>query len=59
MGTAHGKLPYREIDGFAVACWLVVNKLILPILSTSSEPFAMLMKECWEQDPEMPLSLNS
>ncbi|XP_065586306.1 mitogen-activated protein kinase kinase kinase 21 isoform X2 [Cyrtonyx montezumae] len=48
-----GEVPYRGIDGLAVAYGVAVNKLTLPIPSTCPEPFAKLMKECWEQDPHV------
>ncbi|XP_058015899.1 mitogen-activated protein kinase kinase kinase 11 [Ahaetulla prasina] len=46
-----GEVPYRGIDGLAVAYGVAVNKLTLPIPSTCPEPFARLMTECWQQDP--------
>ncbi|XP_029468030.1 mitogen-activated protein kinase kinase kinase 11 [Rhinatrema bivittatum] len=46
-----GEVPYRGIDGLAVAYGVAVNKLTLPIPSTCPEPFAQLMAECWAQDP--------
>ncbi|XP_061619319.1 mitogen-activated protein kinase kinase kinase 11 [Phyllopteryx taeniolatus] len=46
-----GEAPYRGIDGLAVAYGVAVNKLTLPIPSTCPEPFALLMSECWDQDP--------
>ncbi|KAL0609200.1 Mitogen-activated protein kinase kinase kinase 21 [Plecturocebus cupreus] len=48
-----GEVPYRGIDGLAVAYGVAVNKLTLPIPSTCPEPFAKLMKECWHQDPHV------
>ncbi|XP_016051532.1 PREDICTED: mitogen-activated protein kinase kinase kinase MLK4 [Miniopterus natalensis] len=48
-----GEVPYRGIDGLAVAYGVAVNKLTLPIPSTCPEPFAKLMKECWQQDPHI------
>ncbi|XP_053462241.1 mitogen-activated protein kinase kinase kinase 21 isoform X2 [Nycticebus coucang] len=48
-----GEVPYRGIDGLAVAYGVAVNKLTLPVPSTCPEPFAKLMKECWEQDPHI------
>ncbi|XP_041866205.1 mitogen-activated protein kinase kinase kinase 21 [Melanotaenia boesemani] len=48
-----GEVPYRGIDGLAVAYGVAVNKLTLPIPSTCPEPFAKLMKECWDQDPHV------
>lgn len=39
-----GEVPYRGIDGLAVAYGVAVNKLTLPIPSTCPEPFAKLMK---------------
>uniref|UniRef100_A0A670JTD0 mitogen-activated protein kinase kinase kinase n=1 Tax=Podarcis muralis TaxID=64176 RepID=A0A670JTD0_PODMU len=38
-----GEVPYRGIDGLAVAYGVAVNKLTLPIPSTCPEPFARLM----------------
>ncbi|KAJ8276364.1 hypothetical protein COCON_G00081160 [Conger conger] len=46
-----GEVPYRGIDGLAVAYGVAVNKLTLPIPSTCPEPFALLMAECWDQEP--------
>uniref|UniRef100_A0A8C6X861 mitogen-activated protein kinase kinase kinase n=1 Tax=Naja naja TaxID=35670 RepID=A0A8C6X861_NAJNA len=46
-----GEVPYRGIDGLAVAYGVAVNKLTLPIPSTCPEPFVRLMTECWQQDP--------
>ncbi|XP_072493465.1 mitogen-activated protein kinase kinase kinase 11 [Notamacropus eugenii] len=46
-----GEVPYRGIDGLAVAYGVAVNKLTLPIPSTCPEPFAQLMADCWAQDP--------
>ncbi|XP_029106764.1 mitogen-activated protein kinase kinase kinase 11-like [Scleropages formosus] len=46
-----GEVPYKGIDGLAVAYGVAVNKLTLPIPSTCPEPFAQLMTECWDQDP--------
>ncbi|XP_033860686.3 mitogen-activated protein kinase kinase kinase 21-like isoform X2 [Acipenser ruthenus] len=48
-----GEVPYRGIDGLAVAYGVAVNKLTLPIPSTCPEQFAKLMEECWEQDPHI------
>ncbi|XP_061693175.1 mitogen-activated protein kinase kinase kinase 21 isoform X2 [Syngnathoides biaculeatus] len=48
-----GEVPYRGIDGLAVAYGVAVNKLTLPIPSTCPEPFARLMEECWDQDPHV------
>lgn len=39
-----GEVPYRGIDGLAVAYGVAVNKLTLPIPSTCPEPFAKLME---------------
>lgn len=39
-----GEVPYRGIDGLAVAYGVAVNKLTLPIPSTCPEQFAKLMK---------------
>lgn len=38
-----GEVPYRGIDGLAVAYGVAVNKLTLPIPSTCPEPFTKLM----------------
>ncbi|XP_072345491.1 mitogen-activated protein kinase kinase kinase 11-like isoform X2 [Scyliorhinus torazame] len=46
-----GEVPYRGIDGLAVAYGVAVNKLTLPIPSTCPELFAQLMAECWDEDP--------
>ncbi|XP_039222237.1 mitogen-activated protein kinase kinase kinase 11 isoform X1 [Crotalus tigris] len=46
-----GEVPYRGIDGLAVAYGVAVNKLTLPIPSTCPESFSRLMTECWQQDP--------
>ncbi|EHB13011.1 Mitogen-activated protein kinase kinase kinase [Heterocephalus glaber] len=54
-----GEVPYRGIDGLAVAYGVAVNKLTLPIPSTCPEPFTKLMKECWEQDPHIRPSFAS
>ncbi|XP_077352352.1 mitogen-activated protein kinase kinase kinase 21 isoform X2 [Festucalex cinctus] len=48
-----GEVPYRGIDGLAVAYGVAVNKLTLPIPSTCPEPFARLMEECWDQNPHV------
>ncbi|XP_004551500.1 mitogen-activated protein kinase kinase kinase 21 isoform X3 [Maylandia zebra] len=48
-----GEVPYRGIDGLAVAYGVAVNKLTLPIPSTCPEPFAKLMEDCWDQDPHV------
>ncbi|XP_055519596.1 mitogen-activated protein kinase kinase kinase 10 isoform X2 [Leucoraja erinacea] len=45
-----GEVPYREIDGLAVAYGVAVNKLTLPIPSTCPEPFVKLMEDCWNSD---------
>jgi hypothetical protein len=39
-----GEVPYRGIDGLAVAYGVAVNKLTLPIPSTCPEPFSKLME---------------
>ncbi|RXN00943.1 Mitogen-activated protein kinase kinase kinase MLK4 [Acipenser ruthenus] len=39
-----GEVPYRGIDGLAVAYGVAVNKLTLPIPSTCPEQFAKLME---------------
>lgn len=37
-------MPFRGIDGLAVAYGVAMNKLALPIPSTCPEPFAKLME---------------
>ncbi|XP_056617507.1 mitogen-activated protein kinase kinase kinase 21 isoform X1 [Triplophysa dalaica] len=54
-----GEVPYRGIDGLAVAYGVAVNKLTLPIPSTCPEPFAKLMEDCWEQDPHIRPSFSA
>lgn len=44
-----GEVPYRGIDGLAVAYGVAVNKLTLPIPSTCPEPFAKLMEGKYDQ----------
>ncbi|XP_002731591.2 mitogen-activated protein kinase kinase kinase 9-like [Saccoglossus kowalevskii] len=46
-----GQLPYKGIDGLAVAYGVAVNKLTLPIPSTCPSPFSRIMEECWHADP--------
>ncbi|XP_029983054.1 mitogen-activated protein kinase kinase kinase 9 [Sphaeramia orbicularis] len=46
-----GEVPFRGIDGLAVAYGVAMNKLALPIPSTCPEPFARLMEDCWSSDP--------
>ncbi|TFK15073.1 transmembrane protein 229B [Platysternon megacephalum] len=46
-----GEVPFRGIDGLAVAYGVAMNKLSLPIPSTCPEPFAKLMEDCWNSDP--------
>ncbi|XP_042356028.1 mitogen-activated protein kinase kinase kinase 9 [Plectropomus leopardus] len=46
-----GEVPFRGIDGLAVAYGVAMNKLALPIPMTCPEPFARLMEECWSPDP--------
>ncbi|KAM8834220.1 LOW QUALITY PROTEIN: mitogen-activated protein kinase kinase kinase 9 [Synchiropus picturatus] len=45
------QVPFRGIDGLAVAYGVAMNKLSLPVPSTCPEPFARLMEDCWSQDP--------
>ncbi|XP_062254015.1 mitogen-activated protein kinase kinase kinase 9 [Platichthys flesus] len=45
-----GEVPFRGIDGLAVAYGVAMNKLALPIPSTCPEPFARLMEDCWSSD---------
>lgn len=47
-----GEVPYRGIDGLAVAYGVAVNKLTLPIPSTCPEPFAKLMEGKVTQMPK-------
>lgn len=42
-----GEVPFRGIDGLAVAYGVAMNKLALPIPSTCPEPFAKLMEGKW------------
>lgn len=44
-----GEVPYRGIDGLAVAYGVAVNKLTLPIPSTCPEPFAKLMEGTFDE----------
>ncbi|XP_077416221.1 mitogen-activated protein kinase kinase kinase 9 [Vanacampus margaritifer] len=46
-----GEVPFRGIDGLAVAYGVAMNKLALPIPSTCPESFARLMEGCWSSDP--------
>ncbi|XP_071395759.1 mitogen-activated protein kinase kinase kinase 9-like [Centroberyx affinis] len=46
-----GEVPFRGIDGLAVAYGVAMNKLALPVPSTCPEPFARLMEDCWSPDP--------
>ncbi|KAJ4922540.1 hypothetical protein JOQ06_021835 [Pogonophryne albipinna] len=46
-----GEVPFRGIDGLAVAYGVAMNKLALPVPLTCPEPFARLMEECWSPDP--------
>uniref|UniRef100_A0A8C5PKS5 mitogen-activated protein kinase kinase kinase n=1 Tax=Leptobrachium leishanense TaxID=445787 RepID=A0A8C5PKS5_9ANUR len=46
-----GEVPFRGIDGLAVAYGVAMNKLSLPIPSTCPEPFVRLMEDCWNTDP--------
>ncbi|KAM9354761.1 LOW QUALITY PROTEIN: mitogen-activated protein kinase kinase kinase 9 [Pholidichthys leucotaenia] len=46
-----GEVPFRSIDGLAVAYGVAMNKLALPIPSTCPEPFSHLMEDCWSPDP--------
>lgn len=39
-----GEVPFRGIDGLAVAYGVAMNKLALPIPSTCPEPFVRLME---------------
>ncbi|XP_062325337.1 mitogen-activated protein kinase kinase kinase 9 isoform X1 [Osmerus eperlanus] len=46
-----GEVPFRGIDGLAVAYGVAMNKLALPVPSTCPEPFTRLMEDCWNPDP--------
>ncbi|XP_069771639.1 LOW QUALITY PROTEIN: mitogen-activated protein kinase kinase kinase 9 [Narcine bancroftii] len=46
-----GEVPFRGIDGLAVAYGVAMNKLALPIPSTCPEPFSKLMEDCWNANP--------
>ncbi|XP_060684928.1 mitogen-activated protein kinase kinase kinase 9 [Hemiscyllium ocellatum] len=46
-----GEVPFRGIDGLAVAYGVAMNKLSLPIPSTCPELFSKLMEDCWNTDP--------
>ncbi|XP_072313324.1 mitogen-activated protein kinase kinase kinase 9 [Eucyclogobius newberryi] len=48
-----GEVPFRGIDGLAVAYGVAMNKLALPIPSTCPEPFARLMEACWSPNPRL------
>ncbi|XP_033896944.3 mitogen-activated protein kinase kinase kinase 9-like [Acipenser ruthenus] len=54
-----GEVPFRGIDGLAVAYGVAMNKLALPIPSTCPEPFARLMEDCWNADPHTRPSFTS
>ncbi|KAM5274476.1 mitogen-activated protein kinase kinase kinase 9 isoform 3-T3 [Ctenodactylus gundi] len=54
-----GEVPFRGIDGLAVAYGVAMNKLALPIPSTCPEPFAKLMEDCWNPDPHSRPSFSS
>ncbi|MGH0131536.1 UNVERIFIED_CONTAM: hypothetical protein FKN15_046693 [Acipenser sinensis] len=54
-----GEVPFRGIDGLAVAYGVAMNKLALPIPSTCPEPFARLMEDCWNADPHARPSFTS
>uniref|UniRef100_A0A4W3JQA6 Mitogen-activated protein kinase kinase kinase n=1 Tax=Callorhinchus milii TaxID=7868 RepID=A0A4W3JQA6_CALMI len=46
-----GEVPFRGIDGLAVAYGVAMNKLALPIPSTCPESFTKLMEDCWNPNP--------
>uniref|UniRef100_A0A6I8N0B6 Mitogen-activated protein kinase kinase kinase n=3 Tax=Ornithorhynchus anatinus TaxID=9258 RepID=A0A6I8N0B6_ORNAN len=54
-----GEVPFRGIDGLAVAYGVAMNKLALPIPSTCPQPFAQLMEDCWKPDPHSRPSFTS
>ncbi|XP_069494960.1 mitogen-activated protein kinase kinase kinase 9 [Ambystoma mexicanum] len=54
-----GEVPFRGIDGLAVAYGVAMNKLALPIPSTCPEPFTKLMEECWNSDAHSRPSFSS
>ncbi|XP_065833706.1 mitogen-activated protein kinase kinase kinase 11-like isoform X2 [Oscarella lobularis] len=42
-----GEVPYRGVDGMAVAYGVAMNQLTLPLPSTCPLEFAELMQACW------------
>ncbi|XP_038076025.1 mitogen-activated protein kinase kinase kinase 10-like [Patiria miniata] len=46
-----GEIPYKGIDGLAVAYGVAVQKLTLPIPTTCPEPFVRILEECWNPEP--------
>ncbi|XP_077476885.1 mitogen-activated protein kinase kinase kinase 10 isoform X3 [Stigmatopora argus] len=46
-----GEVPFRGIDGLAVAYGVAMNKLALPIPSTCPQSFARILEGCWSPDP--------
>ncbi|ESO01231.1 hypothetical protein HELRODRAFT_81938 [Helobdella robusta] len=48
-----GEVPYKGVDTWAVAYGVAVNSLTLPIPSTCPQPFAELMKVCWESEADL------
>eukprot|EP00118_Oscarella_pearsei_P001129 m.6681 g.6681 ORF g.6681 m.6681 type:complete len:981 (+) comp16564_c0_seq2:2505-5447(+) len=42
-----GEVPYRGVDGMAVAYGVAMNQLTLPVPSTCPPLFADLMQACW------------
>ncbi|XP_065563675.1 mitogen-activated protein kinase kinase kinase 11-like isoform X2 [Artemia franciscana] len=46
-----GEVPYKGIDALAIAYGVAVNKLMLPIPTTSPLSWKKIMSACWEPDP--------
>ncbi|XP_065214283.1 mitogen-activated protein kinase kinase kinase 11 isoform X2 [Planococcus citri] len=46
-----GETPYKDINPYAVAYGVGMNKLTLPIPTTCPQAFRDLMEVCWSPDP--------
>ncbi len=44
------QVPYRGVEGMAVAYGVATNKLTLPIPRECPAPFLQLLQDCWRQD---------